>query len=446
MNPLLANFTGDQIVLVEPTHAARFEACLTHAAASPDFDRMMSERADTTDAFWSTDEWYAAYRPYMVNQDGILMIPVKGVLLNNFPYAIGNWATGYDYIWRAFQRGCADYAIGAIRGIALIIDSPGGMVAGCFDNVDRAYDLKNEIGVPVRAFAHESAYSAAYAWFTLGDEGVVSRTGGVGSIGVVTSHVDMSGAINAAGYKITFIHAGKHKVDGNPYQPLPDDVKARIQERIDELYQVFVSTVARNRPRLSEEEARATEALTFTATQALSNGLADSIGTLDDALADFAASMSPNEGDDEMSNQDTAANTQAAITADVAEANAAAQRAQAEAVASAITAERARIGAILGCDEAKGRETLAHHLATATDMSVETAKATLAVAPVAAAPAAEVQPTAGAPAGMFEAAMDRTPNPNVSAGGDANTTAATEDPSAFAARAGIPGFRAPAAK
>src|SRR5690606_35412971 len=106
---------------------------------------------------------------------------------------------------------------------------------------------------------------------------------GVGSIGVVTSHVDMSKMMDDIGYKITFIHAGKHKVDGNSYESLKPEVKERIQARINELYDVFVATVARNRG-LDEQAVRDTEALTFSPSEAMSKGLADSVGPLDDAV------------------------------------------------------------------------------------------------------------------------------------------------------------------
>lgn len=441
-NPLIARFAGEP-ALMEPTQVERFRACLTALAEHPQAADLMSEQANTTDEFWDQDSWEARYRPYVV-RDGVLQIPIKGVLLHDFPYAVGGWVTGYEYIWRAFQRGCGDYATGAIKGIALLIDSPGGMVAGCFDAVDKAYALKQELGVPVRTFAHESAYSAAYAWFTLGDTGTVSRTGGVGSIGVVTSHLDVSKALDDAGYKITFIHAGKHKVDGNPYEALSPEVKARIQARIDELYDVFVSTVARNRPSLSEEAARETEALTFSATQALSNGLADSIGSLDDALVAFAADLSSIEGDEQMSTQDTAADTQAAINAAVAEANAAAAANQTAAVNAAVVAERERIGAIIGSDEAKGRESQAQHFAFKTGMSAEDAVAALATAPKAAATETVIDPLA--------TAMEETgggPKVGAESGSDTaadDVAAQVAADRALAAAAGLKGFTAPAGK
>lgn len=385
-HPLMESFNYGQ-VLIAAAQASHVEACLAALLGHEHGQQMLADRAFNDDGFWPTDptDWRAAYRPYVVDANGILQIPVKGVLLHEFGYALGNWATGYIYIQRAFERGCADFAAGKIKGIALVENSPGGMVAGCFDACDKIYAAKQESGVPVRGFAHEMAYSAAYAIISLADHIAVSRTGGVGSIGVVTSHIDMSGMMDRVGIKRTWISApkGGHKVDGNPDGPLPDDVEVRIQARIDELYEVFVSTVARNRPALSDEAIRATEALCFTATQALSEKLADSIGPLEDALVAFAADLSSTEGDEEMSEQDKAAQ-QAAIDAARAEGK---TEGHAAGLKEGATAAVTRINAILGCEAAKDRPKAALSAALKTEMTAEQAAAFLADLP-AEAPAA----------------------------------------------------------
>lgn len=401
-NPLLARF-ADQPALLDPNSNTLVASLLGTMVSHPRFGELdMAAAAD--DSFWTElGDWGSAnLRPYVV-VDGVLQIPIKGVLLNDFPYTFFGWATGYDYILRAFQRGMAD---DNVKGIALVIDSPGGMVAGCFDAADKALALKASTGKPVAAFAAEHAYSAAYVWACVGDTITVSRTGGVGSIGVVTMHVDYSGAMDKAGITVTYIHAGAHKVDGNAYNPLPDDVKARMQERIDEMYGVFVDHVAACRP-LDADAVRATEALCFTASQAKSNGLADAIGALDDALAAFAADLSPpSEGDDTMSTQDNSAANPAAEPAapqiDQAAVTAAADEAR--------KSERTRIAAITGCDEAKDRPALATHIAHNTDMSVEDAKVMLAAA------GKETQAEA-APQTPFSQHMDNTQQPGVGGNG-----------------------------
>ncbi len=63
-----------------------------------------------------------------------------------------------------------------------------------------------------------------------------------------------------------------------------------------------------------------------------------------------------------------------------------AMAATATATGGAVTAERGRVKAIMGGENAKGRETLAAHFAFDTDMSAEAANAALATAPKAEAP------------------------------------------------------------
>lgn len=90
-----------------------------------------------------------------------------------------------------------------------------------------------------------------------------------------------------------------------------------------------------------------------------------------------------------------------------ADTQAATQAAAATAAQYARKAERARVQGILTCEEAKGRETLANHLAMNTEMSVDEAKTILAAAPVATAAAPK------AAANPFEAAMNNSKHPNV---------------------------------
>jgi len=403
-NPLFAAFAG-QVVMVASEMQAGFEANL-HAAELELANFQARDRsgppAQMTDDFWFADgDWRSWIRPYVV-KDGVLQIPVKGVLLKDFPYAFGSYATGYEYIWRAYERGMDD---SNVRKIALIVNSPGGLVAGNFDLVDKMFARRDE--KPVRAFASEHAYSAAYSIASVAGDGlVVARTGGVGSIGVVAMHVEVSEALEKSGVKVTFIKKGAHKTDGNPYEPLGKDTLARLEAKMEVPYDIFVKTVARNRG-LEEQAVRDTEAMTFTAPEALSNGLADQVGALDDALADFASGETQ-DGDDEMAGQaDTPAVDQAAI--DTARAEGVTQG-QAEGA----TAERARIAAILDSDEAKARPAAARMLAFDTDKDADSARASLAKLPeeAAANAAAAEEPKTNA----FEQAMDKSKNPELGAG------------------------------
>lgn len=402
----LSHLSGS--VFAAPQHANLIETNLRAMAAHPAFAEVQRPSMGGDD-FWPPedgDSWMRVLRPYTV-VDGILQIPIRGVLLHDFPYQFFGLATGYRYIEKAFQRGIED---SNVRGIALVIDSPGGSVAGCFDAVDRMLAARETNAKPVRSFAAEMACSAAYAMAVVGDSITVSRTGYVGSVGVVTSHLDVSRMYDEAGLKVTFIHAGKHKVDGNSFEPLPDSVKKRIQAHVDELYSTFVAYVAANRG-LDEQAVRDTEALVYSASEALDVGFADGIGKLEEEMAEWSAALETDPGDYTMSTKPTAAEPAATLTqADL-------DAAKASGVAEGKAAERTRVSAILTDPEAAGREATAQHLALKTDMSAEDASELMKTLPKTAAqtPASGAAPAKPAAAAGLDARMEASPAPGLSA-------------------------------
>lgn len=396
------------------------EACLNGLARLSDSQReKLSEVSAYDEDFWPEEgSWLSYWRPYNV-QNGILTVPVKGVLLDDFSFALNGWATGYVYLRKAMERGLEDPEV---RGIALDLNTPGGAVAGNFDLADMIYEARGE--KPIRAFAAEHAYSAGYSIASAADHITVARTGGVGSIGVVAWHTDMSKYLEKVGIAMTPIHAGKHKVDGNPYQKLPAGVKDRMQERIDFLYGVFVDTVARNRS-MDVQAVRDTEALTYGADEAVALGLADEVGSLTDGLAAFSRDISNSyhTGGNTMSTKDDNLQGEAVSAADLEKAKADAKaEGHAEGLKEGATNERARVKAICECDEAKNRPAASFHLAVNTGMSVDDAKALLATLPEDA--KVEAPARAEADATAFERAMAEG-NPELGAGAGAPKTEET---------------------
>lgn len=218
--------------------------------------------------------------------EGIAVIPIIGTLVSRSGYI--DAASGlltYAEIGDAIASAMADPDV---RGIILDMDSPGGEVGGLFDLVDRIGSLKQESGKPLWAVANESALSAAFAIASTADRIYVTRTGEIGSIGVVAAHVDESGADARAGLSWTFVFAGDRKIDGNSHGALSERARADIQADVDRLYGEFCTLVATNRG-LSLDAVRATEAAVFRGDLAIKARLADRLGTLDVALAEMTA-------------------------------------------------------------------------------------------------------------------------------------------------------------
>ena len=226
--------------------------------------------------------------PYPVI-DGIAVIEISGVLIHR-----GSWIgqssgqTSYEGITAQIKAAASDPAV---RGIALEIDSFGGEVAGVFDLADQIRALRRN--KPVWAFVAEHAFSAGYALASQADRVLLPRTGAVGSIGVVVMHADLSEQLDQDGVRVTLIHSGTHKVDGNPYEPLPENVRDDIQREIDVLRFLFAETVAAGRSgRLTQDAALATEAATYRGTEAVNAGLADDVIDLARGFARFRESIS----------------------------------------------------------------------------------------------------------------------------------------------------------
>ena len=218
--------------------------------------------------------------------DGIAVIEVAGTLVHRGAW-IGQSSglTSYEGIAAQLQAALADPGV---RGIALDIDSFGGEVAGAFDLADRIRAARAQ--KPVHAFVAEHALSAGYVLASQADRIILPRTGAVGSIGVVALHTDMSGALDQKGIAVTLIHSGAHKVDANPYQPLPKAVHDQMQRELEVVRFLFTETVAAGRgDRLTHAAALATEAAVFRGTEAIAAGLADDLADPVTAFTAFAA-------------------------------------------------------------------------------------------------------------------------------------------------------------
>lgn len=311
---------------------------------------------------------------------GLAFIPVHGTLINRFGGSY-SFITGYNFLRSQVAAAVAD---DDVMGIVLDVNSYGGEAAGCFECA--AFIAEARKSKMILAVVDSNAYSAAYAIASAANKIVVTPSGGAGSIGVVGMHVDMSKLLTNIGYTVTLVHSGAHKVDGNPYEPLPDEVKAKWQAGMDKSRAAFASLVSTNLG-IDLKKVMDTEAQTYRADEALAIGLIHAIASPEEAVRAFIDELSgstPKAKGHQMSNE---TKTEPAPAVD------------------ARKAERARISGIQTCAEATGRESLANHLALNTEMSVDEAKAILGAAPKATTEAPKTD--------NFKAAMDASTHPGL---------------------------------
>ncbi|MCG3173337.1 MAG: hypothetical protein GMKNLPBB_01527 [Myxococcota bacterium] len=227
-------------------------------------------------------------RPASTQTTKVAVIPIHGTLVRR---TVGLEAesglTSYAGLTAQLDAALASPDVAAIL---LDVDSPGGESGGVFDLADRiraASSIK-----PVWAVANDMAFSAAYALASAASKVFVSRTGGVGSIGVIAMHVDQSEKDAQDGVRYTAVFAGDRKNDLNPHEPISSEAHAFLKGEVNRVYGLFVETVARNRG-IEASAVRDTEAGLFFGQAAVAIGLADAIGTFDDALAQLCESVSP---------------------------------------------------------------------------------------------------------------------------------------------------------
>lgn len=223
-------------------------------------------------------------------EGGVAIIPVMGTLVRRSSFmSAESGLTSYHHIETMAEDAFADPAVNAVL---LEIDSCGGEAGGVFDLAEKLRRLARSSRKPLWAVADEAALSAAYAIASAADQIWLTRTGEVGSIGVVAVHTDQSAADKEMGLSYSFIHAGSHKIDGNPHEPLSDSARERIQQDVDALHQQFAALVAGHR-NLSLDAVLGTEATVYRGQAAIAAGLADRVGTLAEALDALRAHVSP---------------------------------------------------------------------------------------------------------------------------------------------------------
>lgn len=294
--------------------------------------------------------------------DGVAVVPVSGALINRYDFlGEGSSYTSYPALTRAIEQAKADRGV---RGIVLGINSPGGNADGILTPaaaIRSAREVK-----PVTALVGSMAASGGYWLAAQAGEIVLDNDfSQVGSIGVYTMHMDVSKLLERIGIDISVISSGRNKVDGHPFAPLPADVRASIQQEVDDLRLMFAREVSAGRPALSEQAALATEARMFSALDpktgrrpAIDARLADRVSNLSDVITTMATGS-------------RAAMTSTPSIEGIIDMDEIAIRAS----------ERTRISEIIGSTHAAGRSAQAEYLAMKTNMTAAEAVGLLAASP-----------------------------------------------------------------
>ena len=218
-------------------------------------------------------------------QDGVAVVSIKGSLVNSDSYynRFIN-VSGYPEIREAMVAAATDPEV---KQIMLDIDSGGGSVAGVSDTASLIRMINDKVK-PVTAFSGGSVYSAAYWLASSAGEVYADKMAGVGSIGVIATHMERSKALAEEGIGVNVIRAGKYKALANSVEPLSEEGRKQIQAHVDAAYKVFVGHIAEMRGKTYDyADQTMAQGQEFVASDAMNVGLIDGVTTFDALLSDL---------------------------------------------------------------------------------------------------------------------------------------------------------------
>jgi len=235
---------------------------------------------------------------------GTAIIPITGVIAKLSSSVNGTSqprGTATQAVSKNLARAIADPDV---ERIMLLVDSPGGQVAGVADlaaEVRAAAKRK-----PLTAYIEDLGASAAY-WIVSGAAKIYANaSAAVGSIGVYAVVADASEMARQRGLTFHVVKAGEFKGAGTPGTEVTDDQLAAWQERIDDVYGLFVGDVEAGRQMKTKAVEAVADGRVYTGAKAKANGLVDAITDFRGALkktARVAAGDGPRRSRAEMENE-----------------------------------------------------------------------------------------------------------------------------------------------
>lgn len=170
-----------------------------------------------------------------------------------------------------------------VKAVVLRINSPGGAVAPSQDVYLEVLKLK-DAGKKVIVSMGTVAASGGYYIAAAADK-IVANTGTItGSIGVIMESFGLQNVLQTLQVQPRTIKSGKFKDTGNPFREMNDEERAYLQTLSDNMYQIFVSDVAKARKMDVAKVEELAQGRIYTGSQAKELGLVDSLGNVYDAI------------------------------------------------------------------------------------------------------------------------------------------------------------------
>lgn len=189
----------------------------------------------------------------------------------------------------AFREAIEDETIGSIL---LDVDSPGGAVDGIEELATEIFEARGR--KPIVAIADYTMASAAYYLASQADEIVASPSATVGWIGTIFKHTEFSKMNEMDGVTVTVIRNPAGKSTINDVEPLTDEARADLQQKVDDYSVQFHNRVAKGRGvSVSVVRADYGGGGGMTAARAKAAGLVDRVESYDATIRRLATGKGP---------------------------------------------------------------------------------------------------------------------------------------------------------
>nr|WP_199767025.1 signal peptide peptidase SppA [Helicobacter ailurogastricus] len=170
----------------------------------------------------------------------------------------------------------------SVKGVLLLIDSPGGSISASVELNDLLTELRKKI--PIVAYAQGVMASGSYYAGMAANTIYANRGALVGSIGVIFSGVNIQALMDKVGIKSQGLAKGAYKEVGTFTRAWTDKEKQYLDRLLDQEYQMFVGDVAKARKLDVKNAPDFAEGKIFNAKEALDLHLIDHVGTYNQAI------------------------------------------------------------------------------------------------------------------------------------------------------------------
>jgi protease IV len=172
----------------------------------------------------------------------------------------------------------------SVKAIVLRINSPGGGVVPSHEIYEQVLKISSEDSIPVVVSMGSVAASGGY-YIACGATRIMANPGTItGSIGVISQFVNVQELLDKIGVSTTTIKSGKFKDIGSPTREMTGSELETLQRTIDDVYGQFVDIVVQSRNMPEDSVRGLADGRIYSGHQALTLGLVDTLGTLNDAV------------------------------------------------------------------------------------------------------------------------------------------------------------------